>query len=161
MLGRTMTELTGTLSCLPAPRAQRVGIGDPEPMELVCRFVAQPLQDLALFANRPLRAFKRWNQKHALLEPGHHRDLSGFAKPPFGLRLNVAHIGHDNPGMPLPAALAVHHARLKEAALAVIGWRRPTDQRHQQDSSRIALHPEPKRVLLVADKETALSAFER
>jgi hypothetical protein len=156
-----MTELTRTLGRLPAPLAERVGVGDAKPMELVSLFVAQPLQPLALPAHRVLAAFKRGNQKHVLLQARHHRDAPGFAKLPFGARLNVAHIRHDDVRVPVPAALAVNHTGLEKAAFAMIGRRNPSDQRHQQDSPPILPQPEPERVLLITDKETALSAFER
>jgi hypothetical protein len=156
-----MTELPRTLSRLPAPPAQRGGIGHPKPMQLVSRFVAQPVQRLALPAHRALATFKRGNQKHILLQARHHRDVPGFAKLLFGARLNVAHIRHDDVRVPVPAALAVNHTRLEKAAFAIIGGRNPGDQRHQQDSPPILPQPQPERVLLITDKETALPAFER
>ena len=156
-----MTELTRTLSRLPAPLAERVGVRDAKPMELVSSFVAQPLQPLALPADRALATFKRRNQKHILLQARHHRDGPGFAKLPFGGRLNVAHIRHNDVRVPVPSALAVNHTRLEKAAFAIIGGGNPGDQRHQQDPPPILPQPELQGVLLIADKATALSAFER
>src|SRR3974390_2748662 len=127
-----MTELPRTLSRLPTPEAQWVGIRDAEPMQLVAHFVAQPLQGLALLTTRTLAGFKGWHQPHVLLEPRHHRDVSAFTELLLGARINVAHVGHNDVRMPLPPSLAVSHAGLKKSSFAVVGRRGPTHQRDQQ-----------------------------
>jgi len=88
-------------------------------------------------------------------------DLPALAQLLFGARVDVAHIRHDQVRLPLPAPLAVNHTGLEKAALARIGGRNPTDQRHQQYAAFITAQPEPKGVLLVTDAAVTLPAFER
>jgi len=161
MVGRRITELACAPAGLPAAAAQRLRVGDAKPMELIGRLVSQPFQPLPLFAHRLLRAFKGRHQPHVLLEPGHHRDLPALAQVRLGVRRDIAHVRHDQVGIPLPAPVTVNHAGLEKPALAIIGGGHPTDQRHQQDAPLIMGHPEPQRVLLIPDEAPALAAFER
>ena len=46
-------------------------------------------------------------------------------------------------------------------AMASTGPRGATDQGHQQDPAFITLNPQPERVLLVTQEETALASLER
>jgi len=83
MLLRTMTELTRTLGRLPAPLAERVGVGDAKPMELVSRFVANTAT-FGLARTPRARSFQTGEPKACSPSGASHRDAPGFAKLPFG-----------------------------------------------------------------------------
>ena len=149
------------LTGLPTSRAQRLRSLHPKPMVLGVRLIAQPLQGLSLWTSRLGRRFKRSHQFHVLLKPRNHGYVPTFAQALFAGGVDVAHVSHDNIGPPLPAPPAMLHAGNQQATFSRIGRSRPTDQGHQQDPAFITLNPQPERVLLVTQEETALASLER
>ena len=156
-----ISKLPRALTGLPALRAKRLRMFYAEPMLVRVGLVAQPLQGLSLRTNRLGRRFKRSHQIHVLLEPSNHCHMPTFAQPLFAGRVDVTHIPHDNIWPPLPAPPALLHTGNQQAAFTRVGWGCPTDQRHQQDPAFVSLNPQPQRVLLVAQKESALTRLER
>ena len=156
-----ISKLPRALTGLPTSRAQRLRSLHPKPMLLGVRLIAQPLQGLSLRTNRLGRRFKRSHQFHVLLKPRNHGYVPTFAQALFAGGVDVAHVSHDNIGPPLPAPPAMLHAGNQQATFSRIGRSRPTDQGHQQDPAFITLNPQPERVLLVTQEETALASLER
>ena len=156
-----ISKLARALTGLPTSRAQRLRSLHPKPMLLGVRLIAQPLQGLSLWTNRLGRRFKRSHQFHVLLKPRSHGYVPTFAQALFAGGVDVAPVSHDNIGPPLPAPPAMLHAGNQQATFSRIGRSRPTDQGHQQDPAFITLNPQPERVLLVTQEETALASLER
>src|SRR6266851_2269080 len=159
--GRWISKLPRALTGLPASRAQRLRMFYAEPMLVRVGLIAQPLQGLSLRTNRLGRRFKWSHQIHVLLETSNHCHLPTFAQPLFAGRVDVTHVSHDNIRPPLPAPPALLHTGNQQTAFARVGWGCPTDQRHQQNPAFVALNPQPERVLLIAQKESALTRLER
>ncbi len=156
-----ISKLPRALTGLPTSRAQQRRALHSKPMLLGVRLIAQPLQELSLGTNRLGRRFKWSHQFHVLLKPRNHGYVPTFAQTLFADCVDVAHVSHDNIGPPLPAPPAVLHAGNEQATFCPIGRSRPTDQWHQQDPPFITLNPQPERVLLVTQEETALARLER
>ncbi len=161
MLVRSESKFARTLGSFPAARAEGRTCGDTKPVPIFSRRVPQPLQPLALATLDRIPHHVRWHQLHIAAEFGQHGHLPLLPTIGFGLRRQVAHVGHDDLGPPRPALRAITQTRHQQAAFGHIGWSHPTDQRYQQDAGGVRTPPQSQGVLLVTDKPTALPGFER
>jgi hypothetical protein len=158
---RCAGELARATASLPTDCTEfRRGLG-PKPMPIFGHLVAEPLQRLALRTGCLGFAHEGRNQFHVRAQMRHDGHAPAFPAQPFAFRSQIAHVGHDLARPPQPAPVAVMQTGNEQTALGNIGWRHPTDQRHQQDCGSILAPPQPKAVLFVADEPAALPSLER
>ena len=158
--GRCLGKLARTVAGLPATRTQFHRRRDTKPMQVITRFIAEPIQSLSLRAGRLGFAHKGRDQFHVRAQVRHDGHAPAFPTHPFALGRQIAHVGDHLPGPPRPAPVAVMETGHEQPAFGNIGRRDPTDQRHQQYRWRIFPPPQTKAVLLVTDKPAALTGFE-
>ena len=161
MVRRGIGEAAPALALFPANRAQGRGCRRAKLMLLEPPIVTQPLQRLALVTHRLSLRFQRRHHVHIGAHVREHGHVPPLPANPLGLGSQISHVRHDMGGPPRPTPSAIGQTGKQQSTFGNIGWRCPTDQRHQQHAPFIARKPEPKRVLLVADEPLTLSALER
>jgi len=87
--------------------------------------------------------------------------LSLLTAPAACCRRQVSHIRHHDARPPTQTPATPVQTWHQQAPFGHIGWRHPTDQRHQGHRRLRGRQPQAQRVLLVADKPAALARLER
>ncbi len=132
MSGRCVGKLSGAGAGFPANGAEWCRRHCSKPMQVVAHIVAEPLQRLALGTGRLSLALERGNHFHVRAHMRHDGDVPAFSTQAFPFGRQITHVGDDLARPPRPALVAIMETGNEQAAFGNIGWRHPTDHRHQQ-----------------------------
>lgn len=161
MSGGRVGELPRAGAGLPAPDAQFCLWQWSKPMEIIPHLVAEPLQGLTVGASGFSLAHEGRGQLHVRAQMGDDGHMPALPTSAFALRRQIAHVRDYVTRPPRPALITILETGHQQAAFGNIGWRDPTDQRHQQDRRRVLTPPQAEAVLLVTDEPAALASLER
>lgn len=153
----TVGELPRTVALLPAPCAEGVRVQHAEPMELIARIQAQPVQPLALLATHMGGRVESIGHLHIRPTFGNHRHVETLPESALHVLVDISHVAHDDVRREIQHAGAIMHARFYKQALSARGGRGPGDEWRQHNPVRDLRQPQTQRVFFVTDEPTALT----
>lgn len=141
MLAWSMGKLTRTGALFPTGLTQRLTFANPKPMQLVTRFITQPLQGLPLMTHCFGTRFKAPVQFHVGAQLGQNANLQAFPDAPLGFQIDIGHVGQNNVRQPVQLALANEQAGTQKQRVPTMARRNPGNQRRQQHPLSVGIEP--------------------